>query len=280
MKREEIIESNKTYWNDHADLWFGTTALPVYGVRFPTEDDLHLFSDVAGKKMLEICCGSGHSLKYNAEKGAGELWGVDLSQKQLDNAAKLLSDSGYSAKLLCAKMEDELDVPKGYFDYVYSIYGIGWTTDLQGTFDKIASYEEWLKKVIANSSTETVDPNWVLTDTFFAVRVSDNKIVGIVDLRYQLNDFLKDFGNCGYSVRPSERRKGYATEILRQICLVARKYGLKQLQLSVEKDNVASIKTIEKNGGNYCRSFNFNNEEAYVYLIIGDCETHQARSQF
>ena len=69
------------------------SALPLYGVRFPTEDDLHLFSDVAGKKMLEICCGSGHSLKYNAEKGAGELWGVDLSQKQLDNAAKLLSDS-------------------------------------------------------------------------------------------------------------------------------------------------------------------------------------------
>ena len=54
-------------------------------------------------------------------------------------------------------------------------------------FDKIASYEEWLKKVIANSSTETVDPNWVLTDTFFAVRMSDNKIVGIVDLRYQIN---------------------------------------------------------------------------------------------
>lgn len=135
MKREEIIEKNKTYWNDHADLWFGTTALPVYGVRFPTEDDLHLFGDVAGKKMLEICCGSGHSLKYNAEKGAEELWGVDLSQKQLDNAAKLLNDSGYAAKLLCSKMEDELDVPKGYFDYVYSIYGIGWTTDLQGTFD-------------------------------------------------------------------------------------------------------------------------------------------------
>ena len=139
MKSDEIIESNKTYWNDHADLWFGTTALPVYGVRFPTEDDLHLFGDVAGKKMLEICCGSGHSLKYNAKKGAGELWGVDLSQKQLDNAAKLLRDSGYSAKLICSKMEDELDVPKDYFDYVYSIYGIGWTTDLQGTFDKIAS---------------------------------------------------------------------------------------------------------------------------------------------
>lgn len=134
-------------------------------------------------------------------------------------------------------------------------------------FDKIASYEEWLEKVIANANAETVDPDWVLTDTFFAVRASDNRIVGIADLRYQLNDFLKDFGNCGYSVRPSERRKGYATEILRQICLVAKKRGLKQLQLSVEKDNTASIKTIEKNGGNYCRSFTFENEEAYVYLL-------------
>lgn len=134
-------------------------------------------------------------------------------------------------------------------------------------FDKITSYDGWLEKVVANASIETVDSNWVLTDTFFAVRVSDNKIVGIVDLRYLLNDFLKDFGNCGYSVRPSERRKGYASEILRQICLVAKEYGLKQLQLSVEKDNVDSIKTIEKNGGIFSRSFIFENEEAYVYLL-------------
>ena len=140
MKNQEIIEANKKYWNDHADLWFGTTDLPEYGVRFPTEDDLHLFGNLKGKSMLEICCGSGHSLLYNAKKGASDLWGVDISQKQLDNASGLLAENGCSAKLICAKMEDELDVPKGYFDYVYSIYGIGWTTDLQGTFDKIASY--------------------------------------------------------------------------------------------------------------------------------------------
>ena len=140
MNHQEIIEKNRDYWNGHADLWFGTTALPEYGVRFPTEDDLHLFGDVRGKKMLEICCGSGHSLKYHAERGAGELYGVDLSQKQLENAAGLLLESGYSAKLICAKMEEELEIPKEYFDYVYSIYGIGWTTDLQGTFHHIASY--------------------------------------------------------------------------------------------------------------------------------------------
>ena len=140
MNNEDIIETNKNYWNEHADLWFGTTALPQIGVHFPTEDDLHLFGDVSGKKILEICCGSGHSLLYNARKGAGELWGVDLSSKQLDNAEKLLEEQGYHANLICSKMEDELDVPYDYFDYVYSIYGIGWTTDLQGTFDKIASY--------------------------------------------------------------------------------------------------------------------------------------------
>jgi SAM-dependent methyltransferase len=37
-------------------------------------------------------------------------------------------------------MEAELHIPTNYFDYAYSIYGIGWTTDLQGTFNKIASY--------------------------------------------------------------------------------------------------------------------------------------------
>ena len=140
MRNEDIIENNKTYWNEHADLWFGVTALPEYGVRFPTEDDLNLFGDISGKKMLEICCGSGHSLLYNAKRGAEELWGIDLSERQLDNASKLLKENGVTAYLQCAKMEDELDVPKSYFDYVYSIYGIGWTTDLQGTVDKIASY--------------------------------------------------------------------------------------------------------------------------------------------
>ena len=140
MYDKDIIKINKKYWDEHADFWYGTTSLPEYGVCFPTEDDLHLFGDVSGKKMLEICCGSGHSLLYNSKKGAGELWGVDISQKQLDAAYSLLEENNCSAKLICAKMEDELDAPKEYFDFVYSIYGIGWTTDLQGTFDKIASY--------------------------------------------------------------------------------------------------------------------------------------------
>lgn len=63
-----------------------------------------------------------------------------MSHKQLENASAYLHENGYTAKLICSPMEADLDIPKDYFDYVYSIYGIGWTTDLQGTFNKIASY--------------------------------------------------------------------------------------------------------------------------------------------
>lgn len=131
--------------------------------------------------------------------------------------------------------------------------------------DKTESYEEWLSSVTRNTDPKTVNSNWVVTDTFFAIRKRDNKIIGIIDLRHTLNDFLKDLGNCGYSVRPSERKKGYATEMLYQLLQVAKQAGMKELHISVEKTNTASIKVIQKNGGVYERSFAFENEAADIY---------------
>ncbi len=133
--------------------------------------------------------------------------------------------------------------------------------------DKTERYEDWIQSVTDNMSAETVSPDWVVTDTYFAVDES-GRVVGIIDFRHTLNDFLKDLGNCGYSVRPSERGKGYATEMLRLLLKTARETGLKELHLSVEKDNVPSVRTIVKNGGVYERSFAFNGEEADVYRIL------------
>ena len=135
--------------------------------------------------------------------------------------------------------------------------------------DQMDSYDEWLKSVFDNTSPETVNPSWVVTDTYFAFDEND-RLVGVIDLRHELNDFLKDFGNCGYSVRPFERRKGYATEMLKLILERASQIGMGKIQLSVERSNEASVKTITKNGGKYERSFTFEGEEADVYMIYFD----------
>ncbi len=140
MKNNAILQQNRESWNAIADDWFGCTALPQYGCRIPKETELKLFGDVQGKKLLDLGCGSGHSLLYHARRGAGELWGLDISEKQLENAGTLLRDHGFSSNLYCAPMEENPGLPQGTFDIVYSIYALGWTTDLPETLRLTALY--------------------------------------------------------------------------------------------------------------------------------------------
>ncbi|MBE6485995.1 MAG: GNAT family N-acetyltransferase [Methanosphaera stadtmanae] len=131
--------------------------------------------------------------------------------------------------------------------------------------DKIDTFDEWLNYVCKNNSPDTVSKDWVVTDTLLAI--NHNMLVGIISLRHELNDFLKDFGHIGYSVRPSCRCNGFATAMLKEVLEIAKNYGLNELQLSSEKDNIASIRIIEKNQGKYTRSFNYLDKEVYVYKI-------------
>ena len=135
-----VLELNKKFWDSTTDKWVGITALPTLGCLIPSEEDLHLFGDVSGKKVLEIGCGSGHSLKYLGDHHASELWGLDISTQQIEMTTRHLQDYGYEARLFNSPMEENPGLPLSYFDIVYSIYAIGWTIDLQKTFDLIASY--------------------------------------------------------------------------------------------------------------------------------------------
>lgn len=132
--------------------------------------------------------------------------------------------------------------------------------------DRIEVYEDWLEMVSQNANPETVNSDWVLTNTFLALDDS-KKVIGIIDLRHELKGFLVDFGNCGYSVRPSERRKGYATKMLQKLLDVAWANGIKELHLSVERNNEPSVKTIIRNKGVYERSFEHKGEMADIYVI-------------
>ncbi len=137
---ENILLQNKQSWDTMADSWIGSTALPAYGCLIPTEEELGLFPELKGKRVLDIGCGSGHSLKWCGDNGAGELWGLDISTRQIENAQQFLSDNNYESKLFNSPMEVNCGLPTEYFDVVYSIYAIGWTVDLQTTFQNIASY--------------------------------------------------------------------------------------------------------------------------------------------
>lgn len=130
------------------------------------------------------------------------------------------------------------------------------------------SYTEWLGIIRDNLDAKKVNPKFGFSHTFFAVR-DDNKIVGIVNFRHTLTDFYKDLGHIGYSVRPLERKKGYAAEILRQTLEVAKKQGLLRVYLTCRKDNEASRKTILKNKGILSRTFiksDINYEEFYINI--------------
>ncbi|UQZ34121.1 class I SAM-dependent methyltransferase [Paenibacillus sp. PK3_47] len=139
MDKDVIHQTNSLFWDTAGNEILGATSLPLYGA-FVSEEQCRLFGDVSGTKLLEIGCGSGHSLQYLGERKAGELWGMDISENQIEKTRQHLEEHGLSAQLFCSPMEDKCGIPEDYFDFVYSVYAIGWTTDLEGTFERIASY--------------------------------------------------------------------------------------------------------------------------------------------
>ncbi|MBQ4043470.1 MAG: GNAT family N-acetyltransferase [Clostridia bacterium] len=117
--------------------------------------------------------------------------------------------------------------------------------------EKYEAVEDWLDHLAKYASAASCPNGKVPSDTYLAVRVADDRVVGIIDLRHHIDHPILSLwgGHIGYSVRPSERGHGYAAEMLRLNLEICRGRGMKKILITCSPDNPASEKTIRKNGG-------------------------------
>lgn len=141
------------------------------------------------------------------------------------------------------RKEEAIEYIKEFVEYKSVINGVaGLNKCLKGM-----SYEEWLEETIKCMDKEYAKNKGLVSSTpYFTIRESDNKIVGMICLRHYLNETLRKVGgHIGYSIRPTERRKGYAKIQLYLALLEAKKIKLDKVMVDCHIDNLGSKKTIE-----------------------------------
>ena len=109
------------------------------------------------------------------------------------------------------------------------------------------NYDIWVEKI--NRNSREADDEWGKYYLYLVFN-DNNRLVGLLNIRYNLAPHLRDmYGDIGYGVRPSERKKGYATEMLKYALIVCKEKEMEEVILGCYENNYGSNKTIVKNGG-------------------------------
>ncbi|MCL2565002.1 MAG: methyltransferase domain-containing protein [Defluviitaleaceae bacterium] len=207
MEKDEVYKTNALYWSTRGNEILSAIVLPEYGL-FVSEEKHQLFGDISGKKLLEIGCGNGGSLKYIGERKPAEMWGMDISENQIEKAKQLLDKHSFTAKFICSPMEEECGIPTDYFDFVYSIYAIGWSTNLDITFSKIASYLKkdgvfifsWshpIHKCVAAENDEFVFKKCYFDESRYPLVLGEGTLM-LAD--YKLSTYLNALAKAGFLI--------------------------------------------------------------------------------
>ncbi len=148
------------------------------------------------------------------------------------------------------RRREAIEYIEEFYEYGSHIHGTG---SLDRELKKSRTYEEWLNNNIKlHDEKYALEKGLVPAYTYFLIREEDNKIVGMIDLRLGLNEYLRNFGgHIGYSVRPSERKKGYNKINLYLILQVAQNHGLEKVLITCTEKNEGSKKTILSLGGKF-----------------------------
>jgi len=121
-----------------------------------------------------------------------------------------------------------------------------------GSLEKFNDYSEWFSMVTRDMTDAAASQGRMPETQFLAVCAQTGKLVGTVSVRHALNDHLAaTVGHIGYSVAPSERGKGYATQMLKLALEYCKALGIDSALLTCKGINIASRKVIEKCGGVY-----------------------------
>jgi len=137
-------------------------------------------------------------------------------------------------------------------EYRQEFLDAGGSMDGTGSLRRISNPEEYIKISEDYEDPHKVPSHFVPATQFFFIRKCDNRLVGMIQVRHCFNDYLEKYaGHIGYSVRPSERRKGYAKEMLKMALPFCREIGLDKVLITCINGNIGSEKTILANGGVY-----------------------------
>jgi len=134
------------------------------------------------------------------------------------------------------------------------------------TYDS-RDFEKYIALLNDFAQGRNLTAGFVPCTTFWLVNEAQ-RILGTLDIRHRLTDFLiLEGGHIGYGVRPSERKKGYATKMLGLALPEAKKLHIEKILLTCDADNMASRKTIETNGGAFYKENMLNGKKKLSFWI-------------